>query len=289
MAAARRRGRGSPGSSAGSTARAPSGRRRSGTRSARAGRYADRCVGGARRTQRRRDGARVAGSSGRRPSGRRRRPAMATTPWARPESVQLRERRFDLAGAVRRDVEDGRARRARPTATIEPSGRNPYDDRPKTHAGSANSASMGASASSRGPSTNRYRFHQPLRSLTKCSTPSGDHSGWQIDSSVPPAPVPPRQGAILPIGATRSRVASQGMSGWSHSSHATASRQATGGARRGNPGLPRGHAASARRRAGSRRSTRPAARRRCGPRGRPGSVGGRGPAGCPRSVTALPA
>ena len=45
--------------------------------------------------------------------------------------------------------------RARPTAAIEPSGRKPYDERPKTQAGSANSTSSGASGSSRGPSTNR--------------------------------------------------------------------------------------------------------------------------------------
>jgi len=30
-------------------------------------------------------------------------------------------------------------------------------------------------------------FHQPLRSETKYSSPAGDHSGWKIDSSGPPA------------------------------------------------------------------------------------------------------
>ena len=64
----------------------------------------------------------------------------------------------------------------RATATMLPSARNAYDERPNTHAGSANSASVGASASSRGPSARRYRFHQPLRSLAKWSSPSADHS-----------------------------------------------------------------------------------------------------------------
>ena len=52
--------------------------------------------------------------------------------------------------------------------------------------------------------------------------PSGAHSGWTIDSSGPPAAsiaspsVPSASNA-----ATRSSVASQGMSGWSHSSQAS--------------------------------------------------------------------
>ena len=61
---------------------------------------------------------------------------------------------FDLADeVVRRDMEEPVAARApgRQRA-IEPSGRNPYDERSKTHAGSANSASIGASGSRRGPS-----------------------------------------------------------------------------------------------------------------------------------------
>ena len=52
--------------------------------------------------------------------------------------------------------------------------------------------------------------------------PSGDHSGWTIDSSGPPAArlASPR----VPSGAkaaTCRRVASHGMSGWSHSSQAS--------------------------------------------------------------------
>ena len=112
----------------------------------------------------------------------------------------------------------------RATATMLPSARNAYDERPNTHAGSANSASVGASASSRGPSARRYRFHQPLRSLAKWSSPSADHSGWAIDSSTPPAassgvPSDPSAATV----ATRSRVVSHGMSGWSHSSQASRS------------------------------------------------------------------
>ena len=109
----------------------------------------------------------------------------------------------------------------RPTATIEPSARNPYDDRPKTHAGSANSASIGARGSRRGPSTRRYRFHQPLRSETRWRIPSALHSGCATDSSGPPAA---RSGSpsepSAAIAATRRRVASHGMLGWSHSSQA---------------------------------------------------------------------
>ena len=76
--------------------------------------------------------------------------------------------------------------------------------------------------SSRGPSTIRYRFHHPVRSLMRWSVPSGDHSGWTIDSSGPPAArlASPR----VPSGAkaaTCRRVASHGMSGWSHSSQAS--------------------------------------------------------------------
>ena len=43
----------------------------------------------------------------------------------------------------------------RATATIEPSGVKAYDERPKIQAGSANSAAIGASASSDGPSSRR--------------------------------------------------------------------------------------------------------------------------------------
>src|SRR3712207_8190930 len=56
---------------------------------------------------------------------------------------------------------------------------------PKPRCGRPNSASIGQSGSTAPPPT-RYRFHQPVRSETKCSLPSGDHSGWKTDSSGPP-------------------------------------------------------------------------------------------------------
>ena len=47
--------------------------------------------------------------------------------------------------------------------------------RPRTHGGWPNSAAIGHSACA-ASSRQRYRFHQPLRSETKCSSPSGDHT-----------------------------------------------------------------------------------------------------------------
>ena len=52
---------------------------------------------------------------------------------------------------------------------------------PSCHGGRPNSADIGCTASMP-PWTTRYRFHQPVRSETKYSMPSGDHSGWTIDS-----------------------------------------------------------------------------------------------------------
>ena len=67
-----------------------------------------------------------------------------------------------------------------------PSAAKPYIDRPNTHCGSPNSAAIGCSGSIR-PARSRYRFHQPLRSQAKCSSPAGDQAGWKIDSLSPPA------------------------------------------------------------------------------------------------------
>ena len=61
--------------------------------------------------------------------------------------------------------------------------RKPYVDMPKTHCGTPNSASIGHTGSS-APSRRRYRFHHPVRSETKYSSPSGDQTGWKMDSSV---------------------------------------------------------------------------------------------------------
>ena len=95
---------------------------------------------------------------------------------------------------------------------------------PKTQWGAPNSSSAGASASRRRPTLGptRYRFHQPVRSLTRCRTPSGLHSGWTTDSSGPPATVTGSPARASPASsASRSSVPSQGMFGWSHSSQAS--------------------------------------------------------------------
>ena len=52
--------------------------------------------------------------------------------------------------------------------------------------------------------------------------PSDDHSGWTMEIPGPPATVRASPGEpSAAIGATRRRVASHGMSGWSHSSQAS--------------------------------------------------------------------
>ena len=92
---------------------------------------------------------------------------------------------------------------------------------PNTHCGSPNSASIGQSAST-APACSRYRFHQPVRSDTKCSSPLGDQLGWKIDSARPPATwraVPSAPSG--PTAATHRSVPSHGMFGWSQLSHAS--------------------------------------------------------------------
>ena len=120
---------------------------------------------------------------------------------------------------------DSRARRLTPFSIkvqmISASERKPYIEPPKVQCGPPNSAVRLHSGCTASPAR-RYRFHQPLRSDTKCSTPAGDHSGWQIDSSGPPAtrrafdraPASSRS-------ASHSSVPCHGMRGWSQHSHAS--------------------------------------------------------------------
>ena len=60
----------------------------------------------------------------------------------------------------------------------------------------------------------RYRLQNPVRSPQNHSDPSGAQVGWQIDSRRSP----PATTVRVPDSSTTSRVASHGMSGWSHSS-----------------------------------------------------------------------
>src|SRR4051794_12966273 len=97
--------------------------------------------------------------------------------------------------------------------TSRPGPANAYVYIPKTHCGSPNSASLGASGWIPPDATShRYRFHQPLRSDTKTSDrPSGDHSGWNTDSSAPPATGAPSTYSVVP---------SHGIFGWSQARYA---------------------------------------------------------------------
>jgi hypothetical protein len=90
---------------------------------------------------------------------------------------------------------------------------------PKIQSGPAISASRSATGSTR-PSTNRYRFIQPVSSAAKWSTPSGDQRGSETQSDALPATVVgvPSDPSSW-TGATFSSVPSQGMFGWRHSSH----------------------------------------------------------------------
>ncbi len=65
----------------------------------------------------------------------------------------------------------------------------------------------------------RYRLQKPVRSALNQSDPSGAHSGWTTDS----VRSPPATTVRSPPASTISRVASHGMSGWSHSSQQKAS------------------------------------------------------------------
>ena len=90
-----------------------------------------------------------------------------------------------------------------------------------THCGTPNSAAIGQSAST-SPARSRYRFHQPLRSETKCSSPAGDQAGWKIDSARPPATW--RGGAERAVGVDRREPEVGAVPrhvGWSQVSHAS--------------------------------------------------------------------
>ena len=61
---------------------------------------------------------------------------------------------------------------------------------PNTHCGWPNSAAIGGKRARLAPREiiGDSRFHQPDRSDTKMiALPSGDHSGWKINSAAPPA------------------------------------------------------------------------------------------------------
>src|SRR5258708_38655645 len=92
---------------------------------------------------------------------------------------------------------------------------------PNTHCGAPNSADRGHSGSSPSP-PERYRFHQPLRSDRKPSSPAGDHSGCSTDSLVLPATLrvevtPPARFSS----AVHSSLPSHGMLGGFQAVHAT--------------------------------------------------------------------
>ena len=186
-------------------------------------------------------------------------PASTTMPpGADLQALELGERRLDLADEVaRRDMEEPVAAAAPADGHDRAVRQEAVGERPKTQAGSANSASIGASGSSRGPSTSRYRFHQPLRSETRWSVPSGRPLG--LDDRLVRAARREvglaRASRPAAIGATRRRVASQGMSGWSHSSQASCDPSGREPRRRDEVRpRRRGRAARARRRAARRRS-----------------------------------
>ncbi len=71
------------------------------------------------------------------------------------------------------------------------------------------------------PERSRYRFHQPLRSETKCSSPAGDQRGSPTDSSAPPATRRASPGTpAASSAATQSSLPCHGMRGWSQLSQA---------------------------------------------------------------------
>ncbi len=91
----------------------------------------------------------------------------------------------------------------------------------KLHCGLPNSAAIGCTGSAPVP-LRRYRFHQPVRSDTKYKMPSGDHSGWKIDSSGPPATFSRAPGVpSAESAAVHNSVPSHGMLGCRHCSQAS--------------------------------------------------------------------
>src|ERR671915_2007644 len=99
---------------------------------------------------------------------------------------------------------------------------NAYDDIPKSHCGIPSSAFDFTTLSISKSAEILCRFHQPFRSEAKYSTPSGDHSGWKIDSATPPATQ--RVEVSVPSGPnspTHNSQPSQGMFGWFQVSQAS--------------------------------------------------------------------
>src|ERR1041385_4897601 len=92
---------------------------------------------------------------------------------------------------------------------------------PKTHCGMPSSAFDCPTFSIPPSPVILSRFHQPLRSEAKYKTPSGDHSGWKIDSAAPPAThLVDTSLPSSPNSPTQSSQPSQGMFGWFQVSHA---------------------------------------------------------------------
>src|SRR5213082_1022381 len=85
----------------------------------------------------------------------------------------------------------------------------------KTHWGPPISAAISTSGSTAPSVDERYRFHQPVRSLMNVSDPPGCQAGSLTDSSAPPAI---NVALSAPASPTSSLVPAHGMFGWSHSS-----------------------------------------------------------------------
>ena len=160
------------------------------------------------------------GRSGHRP---RTRSGTPPPPWRDPSAGRCGA---DRGPAVRRSPDRAPpASGCRPVRTNRRSARPPRTRRtvmPNTQCGNPNSASMGHKAC-RSPSTMRSRFHQPVRSLAKCSTPAGLQSGAQIDSS-PSAPATRRRfdtEPSSPRSPTNSSQPSQGIHGRSQARNAS--------------------------------------------------------------------
>src|SRR2546422_11149698 len=102
---------------------------------------------------------------------------------------------------------------------MRPSERNAYEEAPSVHSGHPNSAFIGQSAWT-SPSRSRKRFHHPVRSETKWSSPAGLHDGWKIDSRREPATRRSLDNVSSgPTSATHTSHPSHGMSGRSHVNH----------------------------------------------------------------------
>ena len=164
---------------------------------------------------------------------------------------------------------------ARAIATIEPSGRKPNDDRSKTHGGPGElglhraraARAAGPPSADRGSTSRSDR--REVEHARRATTRAGR---WTPPGRPRPGPTPER--AVLANGAVRSRVASQGMSGWSHSSQASVepSGESRGAARKSGPSARTlGSRSPSRARRRWRRWADP---RRGAPRGPRGSAGG---------------